>query len=103
MNQRSKITRITQSRIDEPLKPYISRSNHGSTRYGEEIQLYLPIDEKPRRIVYHLMEPLPEQLQEFLENDIREKVRDQEAITRYSPIVVQPKPKNPSDLRLSLD
>ena len=32
-----------------------------------------------------------------------EKVPDHEAITWCSPIVVQPKPKNPKDIRVSLD
>ena len=42
-------------------------------------------------------------LQEFVDHDIMEKVPDQDPITWCSPIVVQPKPKNPEDIRLSLD
>ena len=61
-----------------------------------------PVAQKPRRIAYHLMEPLQKRLQEFLEKDIMEKVPDQEPVTWCSPIVVQPKPKNPSDIRISL-
>jgi Arc/MetJ-type ribon-helix-helix transcriptional regulator len=102
----------TQSSVDELLKPYQDLF-HGigrATRNGEEIQLHLPMDEeaepvaqKPRRVAYHLMEPLQKRLQEFVEQDIMEKVPDQEPITWCSPMVVQPKPKNPNDIRLSLD
>ncbi|CAB4042848.1 Hypothetical predicted protein, partial [Paramuricea clavata] len=62
-----------------------------------------PVVQKPRRVAYHLMEPLQKRLQEFVEQDIIEKVPDQEPITWCSPMVVQPKPKNPNDIRLSLD
>ncbi|CAB4018349.1 Hypothetical predicted protein [Paramuricea clavata] len=102
----------TQSSVDELLKPYQDLF-HGigrATRNGEEIQLHLPMDEeaepvaqKPRRVAYHLMEPLQKRLQEFVEQDIMEKVPDQEPITWCSPMVVQPKPKNSNDIRLRLD
>ena len=102
----------TQPGIDELLKPYqhLFQGIGRATRNGEEIQLHLPMDkdaepvaQKPRRTAYHLMEPLKKRLQEFVEKDIMEKVPDQEPITWCSPIVVQPKPKNPNDIRISLD
>ena len=98
-----------QITIDELLEPY-QDFFHGigrATRNGEEIQLHLPMKEdaktvaqKPRRVAYHLMKPLQKRLHEFVNHDIMEK---QHPITWCSPIVVQPKPKNPKDLRLSLD
>ena len=42
-------------------------------------------------------------MEEFTAKDIMEKVPDHEAITWCSPIAVQPKPKNPKDIRVSLD
>lgn len=79
-------------------------------RDGQEIQIHLPMKEdvitiaqKPRRVPYHLIEPLQDRIEEFIKNDIMEKVPDHEAITWCSPIVVQPKPKNPKDIRVSLD
>ena len=102
----------TQSGVDELLRPYQDLF-HGigrATRNGEEIKLHLPMNEsaepvaqKPRRIAYHLMEPLQKRLQEFVEKDIMEKVPDQEPVIWCSPIVAQPKLKNPSDIRISLD
>ena len=62
-----------------------------------------PVAQKPRRIAYHLMDPLQKRLQEFVEKDIMEKVADQEPVTWCSPIVVQPKPKDPSNIRIGLD
>ena len=58
---------------------------------------------KPRRVPYHLIEPLQNRIEEFFKSNIMEKVPDHEAITWCSPIVVQPKPKNPKDIRVSLD
>ena len=102
----------TQCGVDGLLRPYQDLF-HGigrATQNGEEIQLHLPMNEnaepvaqKPRRIAYHLMEPLQKRLQEFVEKDIMEKVPDQEPVIWCSAIVVQPKPKNPSDMRISLD
>ena len=102
----------TQPGIDELLRPYQDLF-HGigrATRNGEEIHLHLtmnknaePVAQKPSRIAYHLMEPLQKRLQEFVEKDIVEKVADQEPVTWCSPIVVQPKPKNPSNIRIGLD
>lgn len=42
-------------------------------------------------------------MKEFVDHDIIEKVPKQEAITWCSPLVVQPKPKNPKDIGVSLD
>ena len=81
-----------------------------ATRDGQEIQIHLPMKEdavpiaqKPRRVPYHLIEPLQNRIEEFVKSDIMEKVPDHKAITWCSPIVVQPKPKNPKDIRVSLD
>ena len=64
-----------------------------------------PIDrlaQKPRRVPYHLIEPLQNRIEEFVKSDIMEKVPDHEAIIWCSPIV-EPKLKNPKDIRVSLD
>jgi hypothetical protein len=106
------IRKLQETQSNELLKPYQDLF-HGigrATCNGEEIQLHLPMDEeaepvaqKPRRFAYHLIEPLQKRLQEFVEQDIMEKVPDQEPITWCSPMVVQPKPKNPNDIHLTLD
>jgi hypothetical protein len=62
-----------------------------------------PVAQKPSPVAYHVMEPIQKRLQEFVEQDIMEKVPDQEPITWCSPMVLQPKPMNPNDIRLSLD
>lgn len=62
----------------------------------------IPIAQKPRRVPYHLIEPLQNRIEEFVTNDM-EKVPDHEAITWCSPIVMQPKPKNSKEIRVSLD
>ena len=79
-------------------------------RNGEEIQITVPmkddatpIAQKPRRVPYQLTEPLKQRLAEFEENDIIEAVPEHEAITWCSPLVVQPRPKNPKDIRACLD
>ena len=79
-------------------------------RDGQDIQIHLPLKEdakpiaqKPRRVPYHLMEPLRHRMDEFVKKDIMEKVPEHDSITWCSPLVVQPKPKNPSDIRVSLD
>ena len=102
----------TRNTIDQRLESY-QELFHGigrATRDEKEIHLHLPMKEdaipvaqKLRRVAYHLMEPLRNRLDEFIEHDIMEKVPNQEAITWRSPIVVQPKPKNPNDIRVSLD
>ena len=63
----------------------------------------IPIAQKPGRVPYHISEPLQDRTEEFIAKDIMEKVPDHEAITWCSPIIVQPKPKNPTDIRVSLD
>ena len=77
---------------------------------GEEIKIKVPMKEnatpiaqKPRRVPYLLTDPLKKQLEEFVENDIIEPVPQHEAITWCSPLVVQPKPKNPNAIRACLD
>ncbi|CAB4015552.1 Hypothetical predicted protein [Paramuricea clavata] len=79
-------------------------------RNGEQIQITVPmkddatpIAQKPRRVPYQLTEPLKQRLAEFEENDIIEPVPEHEAITWCLPLVVQPKPKNPKDIRACLD
>ena len=63
----------------------------------------ITIAQKPRRVPCHLIEPLQDRIKEFIVSDIMEKVPDHKAITRCSPIVVQPKPENLEDIRISLD
>ena len=77
---------------------------------GKEIRITIPmkdnaqpIAQKLRRVPYQLTEPLKKRLEEFEENDIIEPVPEHEAITWCSPLVVQPKPKNPKDIRACLD
>ena len=79
-------------------------------RDGQDIEIHLPMNDnatpiaqKPRRVPYHLLEPLEECINEFVESDIIEKVPEHEAIEWCSPLVVQPKVKNPKDIRVSLD
>ena len=79
-------------------------------REGKVIEIHLPlkddadpITQKPRRVPYHLLEPLQQCMEEFVEKEIMEKVPDHEPITWCSPLVVQPKPRNPNDIRVSLD
>lgn len=79
-------------------------------RDGEEIKIEVPMKEnatpiaqKPRRVPYLLTDLLKKQLEEFVENDIIEPVPQHEAITWCSPLVVQPKPKNPNAIRACLD
>lgn len=77
---------------------------------GKDIQISIPlkdnpapIAQKPRRVPYHLTDPLKKRIEEFVENDIVEQVPEHEAITWCPPLVVQPKPKNPKDIRACLD
>ncbi|XP_028417971.1 uncharacterized protein LOC114542680 [Dendronephthya gigantea] len=79
-------------------------------RDGEVVVINLPMKEnvepvaqKPRRVPYHLVEPLRKRIDEFVEYGIMEKVPECESISWCSPLVVQPKPNNPSDIRVSLD
>ena len=61
------------------------------------------IAQKARRILYQLVEPLKKRIEEFEANDIIEPVPKREAVTWYSPLLVQPKPKNLKDIRACLD
>ena len=54
-----------------------------------------PIAQKPRRVPYLLTDPLKNQLEEF--------VSQHEAIMWCSPLIVQPKPKNPNTIRACLN
>ena len=49
------------------------------------------------------MEALKKRMEEFAFKDIMEKVPENESITWCSPLVVQPKPKNLNDIRISLN
>lgn len=53
----------------------------------------VPVAQKPRQVPYYLQEPLRKWLDQGIDEDIFEKVPDDEPITWCSPIVVQPKPK----------
>lgn len=52
-----------------------------------------PAAQKPRNGPYHLQKPLKQWLDEGMEKEIFEKVPTNEAITWFSPYVVQLKPK----------
>lgn len=52
---------------------------------------------------YPLPDLLKKELEEFVESDIIEPVPQHEAIPWCSPLVVQPKPKNPNTIRACLD
>ena len=96
----------TYPKLEEILGKYEGRF-HGvgkAERDGEVIEIHLhmnedatPISQKPRRMPYHLLKPLEQRINEFIESDIIEKVPAQEAIGWCSPLVVQPKAKNPMD------
>ena len=108
-----KKTTATQPKLQEILKKYEERFQGigKANRDGQHIEIHLPMHEnatpiaqKPRRVPYHLLEPLEERINEFVENDIIEKVPGHEACNRVVfTFVVQPKAKNPIDIRVSLD
>ena len=52
-----------------------------------------PVAQNPRLVPYHLKKPLKDWLDQGVTEEIFEKVPDGDAITRCSPLVVQPKPK----------
>jgi len=52
-----------------------------------------PVAQRPRPVAYHLKEPLKEWLEQGEQEEIFERVPENEAITWCSPLVVQPKPK----------
>ena len=107
-----KKTTTTNRKLEKILQRYEDRF-HGigkAKRDGKDIEIHLPMNEnatpiaqKPRRVPYHLLDPLEERINEFVESDIIEKVPEHEAIEWCSPLVVQPKAKNPKDIRVSLD
>ena len=107
-----KKTNTTNRKLEEILQKHEDRF-HGigkAKRDGKDIEIHLPMNEnatpiaqKPRRVPYHLLDPLEERINEFVESDIIEKVPEHEAIEWCSPLVVQPKAKNPKDIRVSLD
>ena len=53
----------------------------------------VPVAQNTRPVAYYLQEPLKKQLDMCVKEGIYEKVPNGEAITRCSPLVVQPKPK----------
>lgn len=62
-----------------------------------------PVCQKPRKVPFHLEEALKESLEKLKEEGIVENVPEKEAITWCSPLVVQPKPKNPKEVRVAID
>ena len=84
-----KKTTTTQPKLQEILKKYEERFQGigKAKRDGQDIEIHLPMNEnatpiaqKPRRVPYHLLEPLEERINEFVESDIIEKVPEHEAI-----------------------
>ena len=53
----------------------------------------VPVAQKPRHVPYYLQEPLKTWLDFSIQEDIFEKVPDDEPVTWCSPLVVQPKPR----------
>ena len=53
----------------------------------------VPVAQRPRPVPYYLQKPLKLWLDQCVENSIFERVPNDEPITWYSPVVVQPKPK----------
>ena len=53
----------------------------------------VPVAQKPRQVPYYLQEPLKKWLDLGIQEDIFEKVPDDEPVTWCSPLVVQSKPK----------
>ena len=67
---------------------------------GKKIEVKLEMEteaklvaQKPRVVPYHLHKPLKDGLDQGVNEEIFDKVPDGEAITWFSPLVVQPKPK----------
>ena len=74
-------------------------------RNGKDIEVHLPLKEnvqpiaqKLRRVPYNLMDSLKKRISEFVKSEIMEKVPEHDSITWCSPLVVQPKAKNASDI-----
>lgn len=51
-----------------------------------------PKTQKPRQVAYYLQEPFEQWLEQGVQEDLFEKVPENEPITCCSPVVVQPKP-----------
>ena len=51
-----------------------------------------PVAQKPRQVPYYLQEPFKQWIDQGVQEDLFEKVPDNEPITWCSPVVVQPKP-----------
>ncbi len=107
-----KKTTTTNRKLEKILQQYEDRFRGigKAKRDGKDIEIHLPMNEnatpiaqKPRRVPYHLLDPLEERINEFGKSDIIEKVPEHEAIEWCVPVVVQPKVKNPKDIRVSLD
>ena len=80
--------------------PQTGKPLEGSFHMVEDAK---PIAQKPRKVPYHLLDPLKEKLEE-LENDERiEKVPSDTPIKWCSPIVTLVKPKNPNEIRMTVD
>jgi len=52
----------------------------------------VPVTQRPRPVAYYLQEPLKKWLGQCVEEEIFEEVPEDEAVTWFSPLVVQPKP-----------
>ena len=103
-----KKTTATQPKLQEILKKYEERFQGigKAKRDGQNIEIHLPMNEDATPIAQksrRVLDPLEERINEFVESDIIEKVPEHEAIEWCSPLVVQPKAKNPKDIRVSLD
>ena len=59
-----------------------------------------PVAQKPRPVPYYLQTPLKQWLQQGIEADLFEEVKEGEPVTWCSPLVVQPKPKFRSSTEL---
>ena len=71
-----------------------------------------PVAQKPRQVPYYLQEPFKQWIDQGVQEDLFEKVPDNEPITWCSPVVVQPKPSfvniekeqlKPNMIRASVD
>ena len=62
-----------------------------------------PVAQKPRPVPYYLQKPLRRWLDEYVKEDIFEKVEPGEPVTWCSPLVVQPKPRYSKESKDSLE
>ena len=85
------------SRDPQKVRRKISRNWKGKKRWTGHR------NPETKTSTYHLLEPLEERINEFVESDTIEKVHEHEAIEWCSPLAVQPKAKNPKDIRVSPD